>query len=268
MVTPIENKKPPVVFVPGGVMPSELAYNPLLDIVGQEIQPIVKELEVYRFDQPQLDYSLETEVEGIKKAANEACVKSFHLVGYSAGGASALAYTARYPERVRSLALIEPAWIGKTSPENKGEWDAITRLMALPDDERMKAFMRWQMRPGTEPPSLPLPPGPPPVWMAKRPAGLVAVMQAFNSYNLDQQRFREFDKPVYYALGGLSTPFYEKNAGTLSKMFPDMQVEMYDERSHLDPPHRSEAERFARAMRDLWKRGEKVYASERQALHN
>lgn len=266
MNTPNVNNKPPVIFIPGGVMPSELAYNPLLAVIGDEIQPILKELEVYRYDQPQPDYGLETEVAGIQHAATEAGLDSFHLVGYSAGGASALAYTARHPEQVRSLALIEPAWIGKTTPENRDDWQAITKLMSLPPDERMKAFMRWQMRTGYEPPSLPLPPGPPPAWMTKRPAGLEAVLKAFNNYKMDPEGFKEFDKPVYYALGGLSTQYYERNARTLSALFPDMQVEMYAERSHLDPPHRSEAKRFANALRDLWRRGEAAFIHERENL--
>ena len=35
---------------------------------------------------------------------------SAHLVGFSAGATLALAYTARWPDRVESLVLVEPAW--------------------------------------------------------------------------------------------------------------------------------------------------------------
>jgi hypothetical protein len=92
--------------------------------------------------------------------------------------------------------------------------------------------------------------------MAKRPAGLEAVARAFNTYSLDQNVFRRFSGPVYYALGTLSTQYYESVAKTLAGLFPDMQVEVYEGRSHLDPPHRAEPERFVRALRALWARAE------------
>jgi pimeloyl-ACP methyl ester carboxylesterase len=254
----LSSEKPPVVFVPGGIMPSEMAYGPLLKVIGDQIQPLAKELEVYATDAPSPGYGLEVEVEGIRHAADTAGFKHFHLVGYSAGGASALAFTAKYPERLNSLALVEPAWIGSLTSEDAEDWKNIGHLMSFPPDERMRAFMHWQMRPGVEPPVLPLPSGPAPAWMAKRPAGLDAFIKAFNTYQLDQNRFRQFNQPVYYALGGLSTRFYERAAKTLAGLFPDMRIEEYKERSHLDPPHRTEAERFARSLLELWARADKA----------
>jgi pimeloyl-ACP methyl ester carboxylesterase len=246
--------KPPVVFVPGGVMPAELSYGPLLKVLGNQIQPIVKDLEIYAADVSPRDYGLDLEVEGIRRAADAAGVPRFHLVGYSAGGAASLAFTAKYPERLRSLTLIEPAWIGAQTPEDTADWNELNRLMTLPPDERMQAFGRWQMRPGVQPATVPLPPGPPPEWMAKRPAGLEAICRAFNYYHLDQDRFRLMTGPVYYALGSLSTRFYERAAFTLAGLFPDIQVEEYAGRSHFDPPHRAEPERFGRAVVQLWTR--------------
>jgi pimeloyl-ACP methyl ester carboxylesterase len=250
-------EKPPVVFVPGGIMPSELAYGPLNSLIGDQIQPVLKELEVYATQTPPPDYGLELEVEGIRHAADSAGFDHFHLVGYSAGGASSLAFTAKYPERLKSLALIEPAWIGSlNSDEDVADWENLGGLMSFPPDDRMRAFAHWQMRPGIEPPTLSLPPGPPPAWMQKRPAGLTAFWGAFNAYSLNQNRFRQFIQPVYYALGSLSTRYYERAAKTLSGFFPDMQIEEYKGRSHFDPPHRAEPERFARALLALWARAQ------------
>ena len=188
--------------------------------------------------------------------ADAAGLERFHLVGFSAGGASSLAFTAKYPERLNSLALIEPAWIGDHVPEDAQDWAEMDRLITLPPDERMTAFLHWQMLPGVQPPALPIPAGPPPAWMAKRPAGLEAISQAFNTYDLDQERFRLMDRPVYYALGSLSTRLYGRAAKRLSLLFPDFRVEEYAGRSHLDPPHRAEPERFGRAMLALWERAE------------
>jgi pimeloyl-ACP methyl ester carboxylesterase len=243
-------------FVPGGVMPADLSYGPLLQALGDGVRPIVKDLEVYATDAPPADYSLHLEADGIGRAADAAGAQRFHLVGYSGGGASSLAFIAQQPERVASLALIEPAWIGTVAAEDAAKWAEIRHIMTLPDQERMSAFARWQMRPRVEPPKLPVREGPPPPWMAKRPAGLSAFLSAFDTYKLDQSRFRLFKAPVYFALGSLSTRFYEHEAQVLAGLFPDFQVEEYEGRSHFNPPHRAEPERFANALRALWKQAQ------------
>ncbi len=245
---------PQVVFVPGGVMVASMSYGPLLEVIKDQVQPVVKDLEVYATDTPPSNYGLGMEVAGIQRVADAAGFKDFHLVGYSAGGAASLAFTAQFPGRLKSLALIEPAWIGNDdwTSEDVADWAEMDQAVALPNEERMRAFARWQMRPGLEPPKLQFPPGPPPPWMAKRPAGLDAISRAFKLYQLDRAQFRRFRRPVYYAVGGLSRPFYQRNARTLGSFFPDMRVETYEDRSHFDPPHRAEPGRFARALRELW----------------
>ncbi len=258
----VPNQKPSVMFVPGGVTPGALAYAPLLAAIGDQIHPIVKDLQVSATDAPPPGYGLEVEVEGIRRAADAAGVRRFHLVGYSGGGAMALAFTAKYPERLISLALTEPAWIGALTPEDAEDWAALERAMTLPPEERMPAFMLWHMRPGVPPPAMRMPPGPPPSWMAKRPAGLEAMSRVFNTEHIDQSRFRQFSQPVYYALGSLSTRFFEREARTLAGLFPDMQVEEYEGRSHFDPPQRAEPERFARALRAVWARADAASAAE------
>lgn len=45
-------------------------------------------------------------------------------------------------------------------------------------------------------------------------------------------------------------------AERLAGLFPDLRLEVYQGRHHLDPPHRAEPGRFARALRDLWERAE------------
>jgi pimeloyl-ACP methyl ester carboxylesterase len=253
------NAIPLVVFVPGGVMPAEISYGPLLNVIGDQIQPIVKDLEVYATDAPPSDYGLELEVEGIRRVADSAGAKSFHLVGYSAGGAFSLAFTAKYPERLRSLALIEPAWIGSFTPDDAADRAELERVMTLPAQERMPAFIRWHMRPGVQAPSMPTPSGPPPAWMAKRPAGTEAISGVFNTNKIDQDRFRQFNRPVYFALGSLSNRFFEREAKTLGRLFPHIEVEEYEGRSHFDPPHRAEPARFAEVLRQLWASGQDTF---------
>jgi pimeloyl-ACP methyl ester carboxylesterase len=247
-------KQPAVIFVPGGVTPAALSYGPLVEVIGNQIRPILKDLELYTPDTPPPGYDVDMEVEGIRRAADAAGLKRFNLVGYSGGSTFALAFTAKYPEYLSSLALVEPAWIGVLGPEDADNVAELNRLMALPANERMQAFMHWHFRPGMQPPPASQPSGPPPAWMAKRPAGLEAMYRAFNRYSLDQDRIRQFNRPVYFAIGSLSNRFFEREAKTLQGLFPDMQIEKYVGRSHFDPPHRAEPERFARAFTGLWAR--------------
>ena len=243
-----------VLFVPGAVTPAAITYGPLLGVLNHRLEPVVKDLEVYAADEPPANYELDLEVEGIGRAADHAGFDGFHLVAYSGGAGIALAFTAQYPDRLKSLALIEPAWIGNEdwSAEDRADWAALDQLMTLPNEERMNAFIRWHMRPGVEPPKPQLPPGPPPPWMAKRPAGLEALSQAFRSYRLDRARLCLLRGPVYYAVGSLSREFFERNGKTLASCFLDFRMEVYKGRSHFDPPHRAEPERFAQALLELW----------------
>ncbi len=96
-----------VVFLPGVVLPAELAYASLLQNLGERVDAVAKELELYSAEQPPPDFSFETEVEGILREADVHGLHRFHLVGDSAGGASALAFAALHGERVLSLALLE-----------------------------------------------------------------------------------------------------------------------------------------------------------------
>jgi hypothetical protein len=116
--------------------------------------------------------------------------------------------------------------------------------MALPPDRMLPAFMRANLRPGVELP--PPPPGPTPPWLAKRPVGLTALTGAFAASELDLDALGRFQRPVYFALGGLSNPdHYARIAERLAGVFPDFSLEMFEERHHFDPPHRAEPERLA-----------------------
>lgn len=90
--------------------------------------------------------------------------------------------------------------------------------------------------------------------MARRPAGLEALVRAFRAYDLDRARFRQFRQPVYLAIGDQSHPIEADKARTLAALFPALQIEVYAGRHHFDPPHRAEPERFARALHALWAR--------------
>jgi pimeloyl-ACP methyl ester carboxylesterase len=246
-----------VILLPGSVLPAELAYGALIEALGDEVEAVAMDLEVYADDAPPEDYSLDTEVAGVVREADARGWERFHLVGYSGGGAAALATAARHPGRLLSLGLLEPAWAGNwdLSEAERATWGEYEKLDALTPDEFMGAFVRLGLRSGVAPPAQP--PGSPPPWMAKRPAGIRAFMRTFGTYDLDPETLRRFDRPVYYALGALSNPDqYGEVAERLSRAFEDFTLEVFEERHHFDPPHLIEPGRVAHSLRALWERAE------------
>ena len=243
------------ILLPGIVLPAELAYPALLEAFGEGVEARAKELEVYADAEPPPDYGLETELAGILREAESAGFERFHLVGYSGGGAISAAFAARYPDRLLSLSLLEPAWVGnerRSEPELRVQ-EEFDRTWQLPEDELMRRFVELQLAPGVKPP--PAPPGPTPPWMAKRPSGINALTAAFADYRLDLEALGTFPGSVYYALGGRSNPdYYGAMARRLGEIFADYELETFAERHHFDPPHRAEPERLAARLLELWER--------------
>jgi pimeloyl-ACP methyl ester carboxylesterase len=244
-----------VFLLPGIVRPAKETYSPLIAALGPDVEAVPKELEIYETPEPPEDYSLDLEVAGLVREADARGWERFHLVGYSGGGAAALACAAAEAARLATLALIEPAWAGNwdLSPAEAAVWREYDGLAGLPAGELLPAFTRVQLKPGVP---LPAPPsGDPPPWMATRPAGIRAITRAFKRSDIDRDALRRFDRPVYYALGGLSNPDqYEEIAERLSRVFPDFELEVFEERHHFDPAHRAEPERLASSLKALWRR--------------
>ncbi|WP_158865236.1 alpha/beta fold hydrolase [Leifsonia sp. AG29] len=242
-----------VIMLPGSVLPASLAYSALIGSLGPEVDAVAKELELYRDDSPPPGWGLDTEVDGVLREADARGWQTFHLVGYSGGGAAALAFSAKHPERLVTLTLLEAAWAGNWgwSEAHARLWRQYEALESLPPDQFMAAFMRLGVRPGVELP--PPPPGEPPPWMAKRPAGITAFLHEFARYDLDRAALAAFDRPVLFLLGGRSNPDdYGDNAERLSRVFPHFRLVVFEDRHHFDPPHRVEPDRVAALLREHW----------------
>ncbi|WP_415855034.1 alpha/beta fold hydrolase [Sinomonas sp. G460-2] len=245
-----------VVLLPGSVLPAGPAYGALIAALGSGVEVLAKDLEVYAAPSPPPDYSLDTEIDGVLRETDARGWKTFHLVGYSGGGASALAFAAKHPERLESLALLEPAWAGNWgwSEAHRALWQRYRELDGLSPDEFMAQFVRLGVRPGVTA-GLPTGGGEQPPWMALRPAGIRAFVRTFETYDLDRDSLARFRRPVYIALGALSNPDdYGEIAERLSTVFPDFRLEVFAGRHHFDPPHRVEPERVAASLRALWDR--------------
>jgi len=160
----------------------------------------------------------------------------------------------RDPDRVDG---VQRLLLNGTVPTMRLEFDG---LEGLPVEQFMPTFMRLGLKPGVPLPAPP--PGDPPPWMAKRPAGIAAIQRAFKRGHIDRDALRRFDRPVYFALGALSNPDqYGEIAKRLSGVFPDFELEVFEERHHFDPPHRIEPERLANSLKTLWRRAERSQPS-------
>ena len=239
------------IFLPGITVPAHVAYAPLLAELGPSTQLVAKELEVYAGDRPPDGYGLDLEVEGLHRFATAHGFDRFHLYGHSLGGAIALAYLARYGDRVASVALNEPA-----TDFSAADRDAIAAegLADVPDRERMQRFVRQLVRPGVE-----LGPPPPPTGdpeMAKRPAGVAAAIPAVDAHHVEADDLRRHPGPAYYGYGTLSNARWEAMADRLPHVLRDCTVERYEGRHHLDAPHQAEPRRVAEALTRLWGRAD------------
>ena len=71
------------IMLPGGILPASLAYEALQAELGDRVHAVAKELEVYRDPLPPAGFTLDVEVAGILRCAEEVGFDRFHLVGYS-----------------------------------------------------------------------------------------------------------------------------------------------------------------------------------------
>lgn len=236
-----------VLFLPGIIAPAPVRYQALLAHLP-DIVPVLKDLEVYRDDAPPAGYSIALEVDAIERTAMRDGLTSFHIVAHSGGGAIALAYAAAHPDRVRSLAIDEPAF--DFSREAEVELAVFRDLRALPPPDRMRAFMQLQVSSTVQ---LPPPPGDPPAWMAKRPDGTQAFVDALAGHGALRWT-KTLRAPVLYTWGSLTHPRWDAMRDRLESLFPDFTAVRFDGLHHLNTSHQAEPARVAALLRELWSR--------------
>jgi pimeloyl-ACP methyl ester carboxylesterase len=236
-----------VVFMPGIIAPASIRYTALVEQLG-EVNPLLKDLEVYASDAPPRNYTVASEVAGLDAAADAAGFDRFHLYGYSAGGAIALAYVAAHPERVISVAIDEPA--SDFTAEARAELQPIKQLASLPDRARMRAFMQLQVRPTVQ---LPSPAdGPQPEWMAARPVGVNTFVAAMDAHDLVADQYVAYRGPVLYTWGSLSNPRWDAMRDRLASRFRYFTSQRFEGLHHLNTSHEAHPDRVAQLLRELW----------------
>lgn len=246
------NTSVPVIALPGGVMPAAVRYAALATALASEADVHVKDLEVYAGDERPADYTIEREVEALARFADTLGLDRFHLLGYSGGGFVSLAFAGTHPDRLASLALFEPASVpGPLGPDEARFAERLRAgLAGLDGPEFMQTFTRLQLRAGVEPP--PPPAGPPPPWMRSRPAGLAALMAAFERYRFDRDRLRECGFPVFLGYGDLTGEQEEVKAAILARLLPDLHIRRFTGIHHFVPPEQIYTSEHIDELRRLW----------------
>ena len=244
-----------VVALPGGVNHAALRYGPVQEALGDQVQLHWKDLEVYDGDEPPADYSIQLEVDALARFADSLGFERFHLLGYSGGGFVSLAFAGAFPERLKSLALFEPAAVpGQLSRDERELAEQLADgLRGLEGEQFMNAFVTLQVRPGVvvEPP-----PGPAPPWMAKRPAGLNAMMRSFAAHPFERDCLRGVNAPVFVGHGDQTAAQEEVRAGVLARLMPDIHVRRFPGVHHFVPTTRLYTPDHLDELLRLWRRAE------------
>ena len=132
------------ILLPGIVTPAEIAYGRLRENLDEPEKILLRDLAIYDTDEPPVHHRLETEINAVLAAADAAGLERFNLMGFSAGGAVAAAFAAANGERLASLCLLEPAWLGNAD-QTEEELRLRKREAAasdLPLEQSMAEFVR------------------------------------------------------------------------------------------------------------------------------
>jgi pimeloyl-ACP methyl ester carboxylesterase len=92
--------------------------------------------------------------------------------------------------------------------------------------------------------------------MAKRPAGIGAIIQALRAHHVPEEDYRAFEKPVFFTWGSLTHQRWTSMEKRLAKLFPNFSSEMFDGLHHLNASHTAEPQRVAARLTRLWQRAE------------
>jgi esterase len=238
---------PPVVWISPDTDPQGKATGEFAMRLAPRVQMSLVELAVWSLD-ARPSYDMDVEVGAVRALVDRAGFDRFHVFGFSAGGTVALASALAMPDRVLSVAVLEPATIGSDAWDPaEASWQAeMTRIRALPADARMDPFRRLLMRPGLDPPP------------SRRAGGWAWTAQdemledMLERPGFASSELAGFQGPALIVIGGQSSPRWSVMARRLVDVMPDARVEVFEELSHFTPPYREQPEAFEEIMLGFW----------------
>jgi pimeloyl-ACP methyl ester carboxylesterase len=204
----------PIVLVPGGLS-GWLSWIPHAERLSKERMAVrvqLRSVELAEAGEPfPSDYGIPTEREALLTTVDELGLESFDLAGWSHGGLVSLAFALEYPERVRTLTLIEPGafWIlretGQASDALAGA-EADDRLLSGREitvrDLKDFLYRAGLGKPGDDFESLPQWP----VWVRNRQ--VISIFGTLWDYTDSLERLRALKMPVL-AVKGTDTAEHE-----------------------------------------------------------
>lgn len=173
------------------------------------------------------DYSVDTESDALAAAIEARFGRApIDVVAWSYGAAIALDYALDHPERIRTLALVEPPALWVLDATGVGDAETareVTEMRALytkmtgdVSEEQLASFVRAAglVPPGASPSELPQWPS----WVAHRRS--LRTGDATWVHRDDVARLRAFDRPVLLVKGAGSAHFLHRVEDGLAKALP------------------------------------------------
>jgi pimeloyl-ACP methyl ester carboxylesterase len=192
----------PIVLVPGGLSGwlSWIPHAERLSATRQVVRVQLRSVELAEAGKPYpQDYGIVSEREALRAAVDDLGLTSFDLAGWSHGGQVALAFALEYPQRVRTLTLVEPAafWVlqesgGYTGMLSRTEAkDRSTSGRDISSDDLKDFLARAGFgQPGDDFESIPSWP----VWLRNRQ--VLSIIGTLWDYSDSLDRLRALDVPV------------------------------------------------------------------------
>jgi len=226
----IKGEGEPIVLVPGGLS-GWLSWVPFVAPLAQDRQVVrvqLRSVELAEAGTPfPPDYGTLTEREALRATVYQLGLDRFDLAGWSYGGHVALAFALEYPQRMRTLTVIEPpaVWILRETghaADALGRSEAFDRSTAGREItvEDLKGFLvrAGLGKPGDDFESLPSWP----VWVRNRQ--VVSVNGTIWDYAVSLDRLRTLDVPLLAVKGTETTDDLTAVVDDLVAMVPRGRV--------------------------------------------
>ena len=225
---------------PSGTEPVE----PFAERVHGDVELTLLELRVWGLA-PGHGYDMGMEVAAVAEAAGSGPV---HLAGFSAGATVALAAALALGESVRSVALLEPAFIGDDDWDPaEARWRAtIATLRASGSPGQAEAFRAMLMAPGES-----APPSRRPVAWDFRDALLGTMLSGHTGF--ESASLARIDAPVLLVRGGRSAARFGLVGRRLKAVCPRASQHVFPALHHFAPPFREEPEQLANVLLGFWR---------------
>ena len=245
------------IFLIGGAGPiASREFATLIAAMPRSRPTVPLDMVVFHGGEPPVDFSMTTETDAVLKAMDEVGAERGHFLGYSGGAAVALAFACAYPERVATLTLEEPAWVGSEGATDADErfWYDLGAAMDLEHAAALRAFRDLMVKPEVRPTLGDIPSDAP--WIGDMVRGVRASIEAFTGAEVDWATLNDATFAIYTVVGSLSNPMFEIRSRRIAQRVPRTQVEVFEGAHHVIPPHRSHADQWAPKLEAMWERAD------------